>query len=203
MSNAQENFVTDYRDVISGANYDEDAEKFKSSIEEYFISEYENSCSDAYIMRIRSNGFFMIMDCQSAASNDLDLPDRVVGVIGTSGRPIVKRDKHRIRGLIGPTEMVFGADYDKGHFIAHAIGGDDLDMANIFPQLRSVNRGYPPMGIYRNIERYCAANAGALFFSRPIYTDATWIPEFIEIGTWRNHKLEAYRLPNRPESTNG
>ena len=43
---------------------------------------------------------------------------------------------------------------DKGHFIAHAIGGG-LDM-NIFSQARDLNRGISEQGkVYRLMERYC------------------------------------------------
>lgn len=83
---------------------------------------------------------------------------------------------------------------DKGHFIAHTIGGavDGLE-ANVFLQRRSVNRG-----AYRQMERCCAAHAGVLCFSRPIYDDPTAVPAAIEIGVLKpDVTWWIQRFPNR------
>ena len=74
---------------------------------------------------------------------------------------------------------------DKGHFIAHAIGGG-LDM-NVFSQARDLNRGISEQGkVYRLMERYCYENAGTFCFSRPVYDDATSIPRWVEFGLLRD-----------------
>jgi DNA/RNA non-specific endonuclease len=105
---------------------------------------------------------------------------RLVGAIGFSQPNAVKRahDDGRLRGWVGPTGATFGSGWDKGHFIAHAIGGavDGLE-ANVFLQLRSVNRGG-----YRQMEKYCAANPGVLCFSRPLYSDPSARPSQVEFG---------------------
>ncbi len=105
---------------------------------------------------------------------------RLVGAVGFS-RPNLRTRRHddsRLRGWVGPTGATFGSDWDKGHFIAHSIGGavDGVE-ANVFRQLRSVNRG-----AYRRMEKYCAGNPGVLCFSRPLYADESANPSQIEFG---------------------
>jgi len=106
---------------------------------------------------------------------------RLVCAVGISRRNTARRDDGRLRGWVGPTGATFGTGWDKGHFIAHTIGGavDGLEM-NVFLQRRSVNRGG-----YRRLERYCAANPGVLCFSRPIYSDRSAVPSEVEFGVLR------------------
>ena len=105
---------------------------------------------------------------------------RLVAAVGIAAANAMARshDDGRLRGWLGPTGDILGDGWDKGHFIAHAIGGavDGLE-ANVFLQRRSVNRG-----AYRQMERYCAAHPGVLCFSRPIYADSTALPAEIEFG---------------------
>lgn len=103
---------------------------------------------------------------------------RLVAAVGVSQPNPAQRDDSRLRGWVGPTGETFGDGWDKGHFIAHSIGGavDGLE-ANVFLQLRSVNRGE-----YRKMEKYCAANPGVLCFSRPIYGDPSAKPTQVEFG---------------------
>lgn len=105
---------------------------------------------------------------------------RLVAAIGISA-PAMKSRRHddgRLRGWVGPTDSTFGPTWDKGHFIAHTIGGavDGLEM-NVFKQLRAVNRGE-----YRRLERYCAKNPGTFCFSRPVYDDPSAVPVAVEFG---------------------
>lgn len=129
-------------------------------------------------------------------STKLPVEARLVAAIGTSSPKSKKRDDSRRRGLTlsampGPEAM-----WDKGHYIAHAIGGTvDGNEANVFLQLRSVNRGR-----YRTMEAYCQANAGVTCFSRPIYTDTSAHPTRIEFGVLKtNGELWVESLPNRPD----
>ena len=87
-------------------------------------------------------------------------------------------DDGRLRGWAGTPSTAFGPGWDKGHFIAHAIGGavDGVE-ANVFLQRRSINRGG-----YRRMEQYCAEHAGVLCFSRPLYDDLTSRPAAVEFG---------------------
>lgn len=50
----------------------------------------------------------------------------------------------RLRGWGEPTDEFLGADRDKGHFMAHCIGGG-LDV-NVFSQERRLNRGWSLQG---------------------------------------------------------
>jgi len=108
---------------------------------------------------------------------------RLVGAVGVSQPNPANRnhDDSRLRGWVGPTGERFGDNWDKGHFIAHSIGGavDGLE-ANVFQQLRKVNRGR-----YREMEKYCAANPGTFCFSRPLYRDPSSCPAQVEFGVLR------------------
>lgn len=121
-----------------------------------------------------------------------DLPDqeaRLVAAIGYSSPTSKSRkpDDRRLRGFVGPTEAVFGDDRDKGHFIAHEIGGWIAGAEfNTFSQLRSLNRGWSAEGkVYRSMETYGRLNAGTLCFSRPLYADGSAVPARLEFGVLR------------------
>jgi hypothetical protein len=103
---------------------------------------------------------------------DQTIADRVVAVLGTSGCATEKRDASRIRGWGAPPEELVGTERDKGHFMAHCIGGG-LDV-NVFSQERRLNRGWSPQGkIYRQMENYCYQHPGTFCFSRPLYADGS------------------------------
>ena len=105
---------------------------------------------------------------------------RLVAAYGVSciNRTRRAHDDGRLRGWAGTPSTAFGPGWDKGHFIAHAIGGavDGVE-ANVFLQRRSINRGG-----YRRMEQYCAEHAGVLCFSRPLYDDLTSRPAAVEFG---------------------
>lgn len=83
--------------------------------------------------------------------------------------------------MYGRTEEVFGKSYDKEHHVCHGAGGG-ADW-NLFPQLRSLNRGWSEEGrLYRQMEAYVAANPGTMFFSRPIHLDGSLCPTILEYG---------------------
>lgn len=113
------------------------------------------------------------------------LPEtRVVAVFGMSSPKKIKRDDYRLRGWIGSTEHYFGKEWDKGHFIAHSIGGavDGMEL-NVFQQRRDLNRGWSQQGkIFRKMERHCFENPGTFCFNRPIYFDNSFKPSYFEFG---------------------
>lgn len=114
-----------------------------------------------------------------AASGNVE--SRVVYVHGHSASPAVRRNVSRQRGWVGPTGRFLGPDTDKGHFMAHSIGGG-LEI-NIFAQSRHINRGWSERGkLYRSMEKFCADNIGAYCFSRPIYRDLSSRPFELEFG---------------------
>ena len=85
---------------------------------------------------------------------------------------------------LGPVDFISENDraiYDKGHFIAHSLGGG-LEI-NIFPQLRDTNRGWSERGkIFRAMETYCLQHPGTYCFSHPSYLGKSWHPAAIEYG---------------------
>jgi hypothetical protein len=113
------------------------------------------------------------------------IESRVVYVHGFSSRPAIRRDVSRQRGWVGPTERYLGPATDKGHFMAHSIGGG-LEI-NVFAQCRDINRGWSERGkLYRRMEKYCSDYIGTYCFSRPIYRDLSSRPNSIEFGILRS-----------------
>jgi hypothetical protein len=142
---------------------------------------------DANLVRFRFRTFEYICDLYSQLEATGEVPynqtiaDRVVAVIGTSSRADAARDPSRMRGWAEPTEEFLGGERDKGHFMAHCIGGG-LDV-NVFSQERRLNRGWSAQGkIYRQMENYCYEQPGTLCFSRPIYADGSNVPRWLEFG---------------------
>lgn len=121
---------------------------------------------------------YATLEATGAVEADGIAEARLVAAIGVASTNTKSRDDSRLRGWVGPTGATFGSEWDKGHFIAHSIGGavDGLE-ANVFLQRRSVNRG-----AYREMEKYCAAHPGVLCFSRPIYSDPSAVPSSVEFG---------------------
>ena len=116
-----------------------------------------------------------------------NLESRLVAVIGFSAPDPRRRDDARLRGWLGPTDKTFGRAWDKGHFIAHSIGGAVKGSElNVFIQRRDLNRGWSAAGRrYRAMEHYCATHPGVLCWSRPIYTDDSAMPLQLEFGVYR------------------
>ena len=139
------------------------------------------------IHQFNDNSFDFLFDFSSelvtkgVVHRDQAVEDRMVAVFGRSRPSSRKRDVSRMKGFLGPSSKVFGNNYDKGHFIGHALGGG-LDV-NLFPQRRDINRGWSTRGrIFRAMERYCSENSGTFCFLRPIYCNRSWRPCMIEYG---------------------
>lgn len=134
--------------------------------------------------------------CDRAGSN-LPVEARLIAAIGTSKPKRTRRDDGRLRRLTVTPMPGPDSKWDRGHFIAHSIGGTvDGNEANVFLQLRSINRGR-----YRIMENYCRKNAGVTCFSRPIYTDTSAHPTQIEFGVLQtNGELWVEVHPNRPDA---
>ena len=83
---------------------------------------------------------------------------------------------------MGATETTFGREWDKGHFVAHSIGGAvDRAEENVFVQLRALNRGWSEAGKrFREMEARCETSPGTFCFNRPICDDQTARPSFFE-----------------------
>lgn len=145
------------------------------------------------ILQFNDNGFEYLFDFSSELISNGSIPDeqavedRLVVVFGLSRPRNIKRDKSRMSGFLGPSSEFFGDDYDKGHFIGHAIGGG-FDV-NLFPQRRDINQGLSTRGkVFRTMEKYCFENPGTFCFNRPIYCDRSWHPHMIEFGLLTKEK---------------
>jgi len=187
-------FAIDYEAFRAGA-----ATSDKSGLVHFLIEELPFKWRDLYvantshvtnIVRFHYGTFEYFYDFYSELEVNGEVPysetieDRVVGVIGTSTSTRDPRDPSRLRGWVGPTEEYIGKDRDKGHFMAHCIGGG-LDV-NVFSQLRSLNRGWSKEGkVYRQMEDYCYEHASTLCFSRPVYVDDTSAPRWLEFGVMK------------------
>ncbi len=156
---------------------------------------YRSCCSHKpNLLRISTSGFEYIFDFvqESVARGDVTpaeaVEDRVIGVHGRSALAADKRKDQLMRGRpLGPVDVMpeeKRSDYDKGHFIAHSMGGG-LEI-NIFPQIRSLNRGWSDRGkVFRAMERYCQDHPRTYCFCHPIYAGCSWHPARIEFGVLR------------------
>ncbi|MGA0595069.1 hypothetical protein [Enterovirga sp. CN4-39] len=135
---------------------------------------------------------------------------RTVVAFGTAGKKSGKRDSSRMAGFLGkdPSDVaseswrdrffrLYEGKYDRGHFMSHGQGGG-LD-ANLFPQRSDVNQGHSEAGkSYRSMEKFAADNAGTLCFSRPVYSEDSWVPLVLDYGLIPKHgQLRAERFQNR------
>jgi hypothetical protein len=168
--------------------------------------EYQQlSQREVSLVRIRHNSFEYLYDNYSYLEAIGAIPyslieDRVVAVLGLSAPQSNDRDDYRLRGWVGPTEKTYGRECDKGHFIAHSLGGavDRLEL-NVFIQRRDLNRGWSVQGkLYRAMEKYCVLKPGTFCFSRPLYEDQTSRPAFLEFGVLKETgELWVARFDNR------
>jgi hypothetical protein len=191
--------MLDYQSIIDKVNACSVAEIIASLVEELpyvWRDTYEKMIPrKTSIVRLRHNTFEYIYDNYSyleatgAIPYDPIIEDRLVAVLGLSGPRKAARDDYRLKGWVGPTEKTYGRRWDKGHFIAHSIGGavDRLEV-NVFVQRRDLNRGWSAEGKrYREMEKYCVLNPGTFCFSRPIYIDQTSRPAFLEFGILKDN----------------
>lgn len=185
---------------LSGMASKEAAAHCDGELPRLWMAEYRSWVSRSNIHQMTIGSHTFLFDFTSEFSDGCDdvQEDRVVAAYGCSTPPVERRDASRMKGYLGPTGKIYGAGYDKGHFIAHSMGGDDLDSINWFPQERCLNQGKSEEGrLYRSLEAYCARTPGTFFFSRPIYEDISVRPVVLEIGLLRERTFEIYRFDNR------
>ena len=171
----------------------------------YFEQHLPYICRDAYqtrtrrpavFLRVRHDTFEYVFDhytsleATGVVSYSKSEESRLVVAFGRSAPKKVSRDDYRLRGWVGPTERAFGREWDKGHYIAHSLGGAVEGVeANVFVQRRDLNRGWSSEGkLFRQMETYCFKNAGTLCFARPIYADGTSRAAWLEFGLIRHDR---------------
>ena len=176
---------------IDHLSYNEVVQQLESNLPflwtDFYESQSERLCN---IFVIHRGGFDFIFDeidsliAQGILPDDANLSSRIVAAYGKSAPKISKRDDSRLRGWVGSTEKVYGKAWDKGHFIAHSIGGAVEGMElNVFKQKRELNRGWSEEGkLFRKMEEFCFQNAGTFCYCRPLYNDQSDFPSVIEFG---------------------
>jgi hypothetical protein len=144
--------------------------------------------TDIYVVRHGSFQYmfddYATLEASGKVPYDPVFEARLVAAVGWSKPQSSSRDDYRLRGWVGPTEAWWERKWDKGHFIAHSIGGavDQCEL-NVFIQCRSLNRGWSAAGKrYRLMEKYCFEHPGTFCFSRPIYADGSARPAALEFG---------------------
>ena len=131
------------------------------------------------------------LEAQGLVPPNPTMEARLVLAVGRSAPRLPKRDDARLRGWAGPTlREAYGPGWDRGHFIAYAMGGvvDGFEL-NVFVQRRALNRGWkahPKGPLYRRMEDYCAHNRGTFCFSRPVYADESAKPASIDFGVLKS-----------------
>ena len=63
------------------------------------------------------------LEAVGTVTYDPNAEARLVAALGRSESRKTVRDDNRLKGWVGATEKMFGRTWDKGHFIAHSIGG--------------------------------------------------------------------------------
>ena len=176
--------------------YNELGQFIQEQLIKIWINDYKTQCNRLTDIGSMFNGSFEYIydDCESlfrkGIINDDSIESRMVAATGTSSPKNGKRDDYRLKGWLGKTETVFGKQWDKGHFIAHSIGGaiDSIEI-NAYPQIRALNRGWSEEGkIFRKMETYCFEHPGTFCFTRPIYKDQTYRPADLEFAILKNDK---------------
>jgi hypothetical protein len=201
-----------YRGDIHYAEIVEAARSSGEGMATYFRKHLLYCCRDRYLLMterptdiiVFSYGTFeYVFDAYQQqepydpTSGVLPIEARLVVAVGTSKPKRSRRDDGRLRGLTASAMPGIVGDWDRGHCIAHSIGGTvDGNEANVFLQLRSINRGK-----YRTMENYCRKFPGVTCFSRPIYADTSAHPVNVEFGVLKtNGELWVDVLPNRPDA---
>jgi hypothetical protein len=139
-----------------------------------------------------ANGFGFLVDLEGADHGDGRGPQppgvymrtfAAYGLSKPSGAPRHTQDR-RLRGWMGKTDQDTGAARDKGHFIAHSMGGAVVAAeTNVFLQRRDLNRGWSEAGKrFRKMEVAAQEHPGALYFHRAIYLIESTTPDFLEVG---------------------
>lgn len=122
---------------------------------------------------------------------------RVVGVWGRPATPDRPRDRSRQQGFLADVRRWSGAGFDRGHFVAHSLGGG-MDI-NFFPQSADLNRGRSSAGRrWRELERRAQASAEALVLVRPVYDSDTWVPRWLDFGVVVGNELDVETFDNAP-----
>jgi hypothetical protein len=152
---------------------------FAEAVVTEWVREYRRETrGDREIVEIDGpNNFTYIYDSTMNPPRD-EADNRVIGAWGRATPATQPRDKSRMRGYPSPQRQ-HETKVDRGHLIAHAIGGE-YDM-NLIPQDSALNQGKGGGDRrWRELERYCERHPGTLLFVRALYEDITDHPAKLE-----------------------
>lgn len=196
------NEMKEYYKIFSSIpedDYENAIDFLEKKLSSLFVNDYYAQYPSSEIVEFNVNGYMYLFAINIGTENNLDEnDDKVVAVYGRVSKTDDKRDRNRMKSFIGQfTKLKKCKDFDKGHFVAHKINGS-LDQ-NLYPQLRELNRGWSQQGrLFRSFERYCEQNPDIFLFTRPLYTNNTWIPTFIDYGVFtKEFGLLLNRFDNR------
>lgn len=192
--------IVEHKKLLNEVNqlsYEEVVVHLIRTLPSIWIEAYKKDCNHLTDICIITHGTFEFiyddvdsLKVKGIVPEDSKNASRIVAILGKSLPMKKNRDDYRLRGWVGPTEKIYGRNWDKGHFIAHSIGGavDQMEL-NVFKQKRELNRGWSLEGkLYRKMEEYCFRNSGTFCFNRPIYTDQSDKPSFLEFGILKPNK---------------
>ncbi|MBS1703272.1 MAG: hypothetical protein JST12_16530 [Armatimonadetes bacterium] len=182
-----------------GLSFEKRLAQLKAELDEAWVWLYEQSVPD--LGRYELAEFGSASYLHDTRSDDEDeLESRVVYACALSEPNPNAREPFGMRAPLccrefGQTKDEF--PFDRGHFIAHSLGG--FDQIGLYPQRRDVNRGVGDLGRkYVAMERYARRHAGTFLFCRPIYGDNTVHPFWIEFGVLKeNGEFWVEVFPNR------
>lgn len=152
-----------------------------SILEDVWLDRYRKASNhETNVLQFQDSGFTFLYDQTSARNSGVE--DRLVVGYGFSVHQDEKRDASRIQGLLGGGLEISGkGTFDKGHVLAHSMGGGTS--VNLFPQRPELNRGRSEAGkVYRRMERFAAEHPNTFVFSRLWYSDDSWVPSALEYG---------------------
>ena len=208
-------WATNYEAVqssMAGLSLSQKIEFMRKELPYHWQDVYRRNLNrETELYRLESGSFSYVFDDLQAlvgagkVADDGISDSRLLVAFGTTTPKFTSRkhDDRRLRKWVGATGEMFGDKYDKGHFIAHTIGGAvDHAEFNVFVQSRRLNRGWSEAGKrYVKMEKYCKEHAGVLCFSRPFYTDGTAFPRWLEFGVLKeNGELWVEVFDNRAET---
>ena len=184
--------MTDYASILRGfdeAPIDEVIAYLSEELPYFWREDYELTTQrPTNLVLVPDRAFiyvfdhYSILEAQGLAPQDSTIEDRLIGALGSSATVTKDREAGRLQGWIGPTKEVLGEGRDKGHVLAHSMGGlVDGHEINLYSQQSQLNRGHSEQGKkYRKMEAYCAEHPGTFVSNRLYYKDQSSKPHKIE-----------------------
>jgi len=179
--------------VITKATYEDIAANYKgrdivSAIPAKLVPLW---CDEYYFTNPRAE-LVQVDVTESATSFNYIFDIKLERTVVAFGIPIFNQHK-RDSGRMAGHPLSAGAEFHRGHLMAHSIGGG-TDI-NLVPQLGKLN-----IGAFRVLERMvrdlAQENVRSLYFVRPIYANQTQTPKSFEQCVILSSKAIHYSLHN-------